>query len=185
MAANLESKIPCSNHEAIAQRAVAAGAVHAGVLTQTDTYFAVSERRLKLRELSEGAPDGASSAAAELIEYDRPHLAGARVSTYTREPVDDPVARAAALAAEHGLRGVVRKRRDLWLIDRTRIHLDRVIGLGEFVELETVIDGEVGPADRAQHEAVAAALGLDLTASTASSYIDLVEAAGAFRDQPA
>jgi len=32
---------------------------------------------------------------------------------------------------------------------------------------------------------VAVALGLDLTASTASSYIDLVEAAGAFRDQPA
>jgi len=145
MAENLESKVPCVNLQAVAERAAAAGAAYAGVLNQTDTYFAVSDRRLKLREISHGAPDGTSFAATELIDYERPDRVGARVSAYTREPVDDPAERAAALAAEYGLRGVVRKRRDLWLIDRTRIHLDRVIGLGEFVELETVADGAVGP----------------------------------------
>ncbi len=180
MAENLESKVPCVNLQAVAERAAAAGAAYAGVLNQTDTYFAVSDRRLKLREIWHGAPDG-TSFAAELIDYERHDRVGARVSAYTREPVDDPAARAAALAAEYGLRGVVRKRRDLWLIDRTRIHLDRVIGLGEFVELETVADGAVGPADWAEHEAVAAALGLDLSESTPSSYIDLVEAAAGSR----
>jgi len=181
MAENLESKVPCVNLQAVAERAAAAGAAYAGVLNQTDTYFAVSDRRLKLREISHGAPDGTSFAATELIDYERPDRVGARVSAYTREPVDDPAERAAALAAEYGLRGVVRKRRDLWLIDRTRIHLDRVIGLGEFVELETVADGAVGRADWAEHEAVAAALGLDLSESTPSSYIDLVEAAAGSR----
>ena len=36
-----------------------------------------------------------------------------------------------------GLRGIVRKERSLWLWRHTRIHLDRVEGLGDFLELET------------------------------------------------
>ena len=176
-AANVESKVQCSDLEAVAKRAAAAGAVYAGVLRQTDTYFvAVGTGRLKLREVSHEAPDGTLVESAELIGYERPDRTGARVSTYSREPVDDPATRAAELAAELGLRGVVTKRRNLWLLDRTRIHLDRVSGLGDFVELETVAEGAVGPADWAEHDAVAAALGLDLSASTPSSYIDLVEA---------
>ena len=48
------------------------------------------------------------------------------------------------LEATHGVRGCVRKRRNLWILDATRIHLDEVEGLGAFVELETVSEGAPG-----------------------------------------
>jgi len=38
-----------------------------------------------------------------------------------------------------GVRGVVVKRRHIWLWQNVRIHLDEVSGLGTFVEFEAVI----------------------------------------------
>ena len=141
LAANVESKVPCSDLLAVADPAKAIGAVHARVLMQTDTYLAVTGGRLNLRQISQPRADGTWSSTAELIAHDGPDAVGARVSTYRREPVDDPESHAQALIAEHGLRGVVTKRRELWLLDRTRIHLDDVDALGTFVELETVTGG--------------------------------------------
>ena len=74
---------------------------------------------------------------------------------------------------------VVRKRRELWLLDATRIHLDLVEDLGAFVELETVAAADAGGAERAEHDRIAAALALDPGATVHGSYIDLVEAAAA------
>ena len=42
----------------------------------------------------------------------------------------------AALAMALGVKGVVRKRRMLYMIGQTRVHLDHVEGLGDFMELE-------------------------------------------------
>jgi adenylate cyclase len=178
LAANVESKTRCGDLVGVAARAAALGARHAGRLDQVDTYFRVAEGRLKLRELVHVAPDGARTASAELIAYVRPDDGGARVSRYTRTPVDDAAAALAALVAEHGLRGRVRKRRELWLLDATRIHLDDVEGLGAFVELETVAVGDAGASERAEHDRIAAALGLAADAAVAGSYVDLLEASG-------
>jgi predicted adenylyl cyclase CyaB len=174
-AANVESKAPCDDLELLAGRAAALGARHAGVLEQVDVYFRAGEGRLKLRETAERLPDGRMLRQAELIRYARPDRPGARVSEYERTPVEHAEGARAALAAELGVRGVVRKRRELWLIDATRIHLDRVEGLGGFVEIETVAQGTVGDATRAEHDRVAAALGIDAGATVAASYIDLLE----------
>ena len=38
-----------------------------------------------------------------------------------------------------GVRGVVRKKRTLYLVGQTRVHLDEVEGLGDFMELEVVL----------------------------------------------
>jgi len=38
-----------------------------------------------------------------------------------------------------GVRGVVKKKRRLFLVGQTRVHLDEVDGLGHFVELEVVL----------------------------------------------
>ena len=51
--------------------------------------------------------------------------------------------RESLLSPAYGQVGRVRKSRTLFLAGRTRIHLDRVEGLGDFLELEVVLaDGE-------------------------------------------
>jgi adenylate cyclase class IV len=88
--------------------------------------------------------------------------------------VADPERKKAQLTAEHGVRGVVRKKRELWLIESTRIHLDQVEELGSFIELETVSAGVPGIADHAEHDRIADALAVDLSQSLRGSYVDLI-----------
>jgi adenylate cyclase class IV len=68
----------------------------------------------------------------------------------------------------------------VYLAGRTRIHLDRVDGLGDFVELEVVL----GPEDdeqggEAEAHAVFAKLGVDENDLVAVAYVDLLNTAGA------
>lgn len=105
-------------------------------LRQTDTYFHVPHGRLKLREI-----DGSH---AELIQYDRPDVAGGRWSTYTRVSVGDPAGLTAALRDALGIRCIVKKVRAVYLYRSARIHVDEVDGLGTFLEFEVV---ETAPAE--------------------------------------
>jgi adenylate cyclase len=173
VARNLETKARSGDLTELAGRATAAGARFEGRLEQTDTYFRVDGRRLKLREQLHRLADGSTTSSAELIEYDRPHATGARLSTYERTPVGNPGRCRTELAERHGVRGVVTKRRELWILGSTRIHLDRVEGLGEFVEIETVLVNGPEETYRAEHEAVLAILGIDAADTIACSYIDL------------
>jgi adenylate cyclase, class 2 len=108
----------------------ALGAEDRGVLEQRDTHFAVPHGGLKLREQSPGQP--------HLIQFDRADEPQQRLSSYRVIDVDDGPACSAALTAALGLRCVVVKRRQLFLWRGVRIHLDRVEGLGSFVEFEAV-----------------------------------------------
>jgi adenylate cyclase class 2 len=104
------------------------GAEDKGTLTQRDTYFEVPRGRLKLRE----EPD----AVATLIAYERPDLAGNKESRYRLVGVSDPAELRAALESVLGITVVVGKTRRLFIHEGVRIHLDRVEGLGDFVEFE-------------------------------------------------
>ena len=108
-------------------------------LRQTDTFFHAPLGRLKLREFADGS--------AELIGYDRPDTAGPKHSRYRKVSVAEPGALTAALALTLGVRGVVRKERDVLIVGQTRIHLDEVEGLGSFVELEVVMERGQSHAD--------------------------------------
>ena len=173
--ANVESKTRATDLDALARVVARLGGRYDGRLDQVDTYFRVPHGRLKLREISHRAPDGRVSTSSELIRYERPDVGGARVSRYERTEVDDAESCKTRLVADHGVRGCVRKRRELWLLDSTRVHLDRVEDLGDFVELETVSAGTPGAADRLEHDRLAAMLGLDSQATVEGSYIDFVE----------
>jgi homotetrameric cytidine deaminase len=110
------------------------GAEDRGVIRQRDTYFRAREGRLKLREEEPGG--------ATLVQYERPDDAAARESRYRLVPVADPDALREALGAALGTLVVVDKARHLLLWEGVRIHLDRVEGLGSFVELEGVAPPE-------------------------------------------
>ena len=94
-----------------------------------------------------------------------------------RVPQPDGDACREALTRALGLVGRVRKRRTLLMVGRTRIHLDAVEGLGDFMELEVVLrDGEPDAAGSAEAEALMQALGLAEAPRLAGAYLDLLPA---------
>lgn len=101
-------------------------------LPHHDTFFNCPSGKLKLRAFSESA--------GELIFYQRPQLKGPKLSIYQISTTTDPDSLRNTLASAYGILGTVRKNRTLYLLGNTRIHLDRVDGLGDFLELEVVLE---------------------------------------------
>ena len=179
-ARNLEIKVGCGEDGLVDVRL---RLDHAGVETsqrlhQVDTYFRVPTGRLKLREIED--VDDPASARAELIAYVRPDQATSRWSTYfvTNIPATEVGSLVASLDATVGTLVRVAKRRDIAIWDSTRIHLDTVDGLGAFIELETVIGEQSDENATAEHNRIAAALGLDRWPPISASYGDLLLAEG-------
>jgi adenylate cyclase class 2 len=165
---NLELKSRCPDLTAAEAAVFRLGARPAGVQVQTDTYFRARSGRLKCRTI-EGQP-------AELIWYERPDQDAARLSAYRLVPVPDSAGLCAVLAAALGVRGVVRKRRTIYLWHNVRIHLDEVSGLGTFVEFEAVLaagEDEATAAARLRH--LSEALGIRPADHLAPSYADLLD----------
>jgi predicted adenylyl cyclase CyaB len=101
-------------------------------LNQTDTYFHPRDAsRLKLRQINNDR--------AELITYTRPNTPSARTSLYKLDPISNPQATLLELTQSLGVLCVVRKRRELFLWQNVRIHLDQVEDLGPFLEFEGVV----------------------------------------------
>ncbi len=139
------------------------------VLEQEDTFFHGPRGRLKLRQR-------AGMAEAELIYYERSDSAEPKESRYAIHRTADPAGLRAALSAALGVRGVVRKRRTLYLIGPTRVHLDRVDQLGEFVELEVVLQPQQKVADgTAMARELLEKLGIPSSGLVSGAYIDLLE----------
>ena len=128
---NIEWKARCSDLENVQSRAIKIGAEFRGILQQRDTYFTVATGRLKLRE-TEQEP-------AQLVWYKRSNESVARPSHYILVPVDDASLLKRALEAALGIRAGVEKERRLLMYRNVRIHLDRVVNLGTFLELEAVV----------------------------------------------
>jgi adenylate cyclase class 2 len=124
--------------------------------------------RLKVRE--------APPAMAELISYRRADRDGPKVSSYRVVELPDPVAVSEALEDALGVRAVVEKVRRLLVWRGVRVHLDRVVGLGPFVELEAVSSTPGGLyAEEAKIAELRAALGIADELLVARGYADLIE----------
>ena len=123
---------------------------------------------MKLRQFSGGS--------GELIFYERSDQAGPKESSYSRCACPEPKAVSAVLGQALGVRGVVEKRREVFMIGRTRIHLDEVRGLGSFLEIEVVLDdGEAAAGGEHVARELLAAFGVPESALIARAYIDLLE----------
>lgn len=164
---NVEVKARVRDRAALLARIAALGARLEWTRTMRDTFFRVGRGWLKLRE-ADGVP-------AELIAYERSSDAnGPRGSSWEAAPVADARALERTLARVLPRDKVVAKERTLYLHGATRIHVDRVDGLGDFVELETVVRDQ--PLDLAQRECAALmdALGIDAAELVGVPYRDLL-----------
>ncbi|WP_461210338.1 class IV adenylate cyclase [Desulfocurvus sp. DL9XJH121] len=168
MAANIEIKARVPHLGEVRRLAQAVAGAPPETLIQRDTFYRCPRGRLKLREFGGGA-------RAELIWYDRPDTAGPRASRWLRLPMPLPRAADFLLGLLLGRRGVVAKTRLLFLAGRTRIHLDEVLDLGSFVELEVVLaPGEDPAAGRAEARELMRRLGLEERDLVDCAYADLL-----------
>ncbi|MBN1477404.1 class IV adenylate cyclase [Candidatus Sumerlaeota bacterium] len=162
---NVELKARVDSLDRIAEACLALGAEPRGTLHQADTYFRVSDGRLKLRDFGDGR--------AELILYHRPDVMGPKRSDYEVVPADPALG--ALLGQALGVAAVVEKRRGLWMWRNVRIHLDDVKGLGQFIEFEAVVSEAFPEAICHSHVAhLREALSVGVQDLLATSYLEMV-----------
>src|SRR5271170_1211451 len=134
MGRNVEIKARIDSVHALLPRIQAIADGQPTEILQDDTFFPCPNGRLKLRAFSK--------TAGELIFYQRPDQAGPKESFYVISPTASPDTLREALTLAYGQCGRVRKQRTLFMVGRTRVHLDRVEGLGDFFELEVVLSDD-------------------------------------------
>ena len=164
---NVEIKARIASVEAMAPRVAALADQGPVEITQDDTFFVCERGRIKLRALS--ATEG------QLIFYRRANQAGPKESRFVISPTASPDSLRDALTSAYGSAGRVRKHRTLYLVGRTRVHLDRVESLGHFLELEVVLaEGESPDAGVKEARALMTALGLADDQLIDGAYVDLL-----------
>lgn len=176
MARNIEIKAFIESVEAVIPKAAALADKGPIEIVQDDTFFVCPNGRLKLRAFS--------SAEGELIFYRRPDQAGPKESFYLISPTSAPDVLRESLSLAYGQAGRVRKHRTLFLVDRTRIHLDRVEDLGHFLELEVVLsDGEPMEAGEVIAHDLMEKLGIPSSQLIEGAYVDLLNKAASAYSQ--
>jgi len=131
---NLEIKAKCIDFNGIKQVLINIRAKYKGVLNQTDTYFPVKQGRLKMRVIN--------SKQYELIYYYRANRKSERYSNYEIVNIINGKEMLSLLSRSLNLLCVVRKKRELYIYENVRIHLDTVQNLGRFIEFEIVCNSK-------------------------------------------
>ncbi|VDP13040.1 unnamed protein product [Heligmosomoides polygyrus] len=94
-------------------------------------------------KLAGNSDDERAMMRTELIWYDRPDVAGPKECKYNKFDVPQEILEPlkTSLQCSMGIKGEVNKTRTLFIHERTRIHIDSVEGLGDFMELEVKLFG--------------------------------------------
>lgn len=170
MPSNIEIKARARNFDEIRRRAEKLSDGPVEVIPQEDIFFNTLQGRLKLRVFSDER--------GQLIYYTRPDQAGPKRSNYHISHTSDPANLKRVLELAYGIRGVVRKTRYLYLVGQTRVHLDDVEGLGQFIELEVVMqEGQSDAEGQRIAEELIVSLGVESSDLLEGAYMDLLEAA--------
>lgn len=150
-------------------RALLAGAESLGRFRQTDTYFSLGEKRLKLRRV-QGQKEG------QLVYYERPDEGGVRESRVILAPLPDAAAVLDILKRILPVQAEVRKAREIYRFRGVQVHLDDVEGLGKFIEFEKAVeDTSERGAERKLLESLREYFQIPEEDVMASSYSDLLE----------
>lgn len=133
---NIEIKAKSNNQDLIRGILKSKNADFKGVDHQIDTYFKVSDGRLKLRE---------GGIENYLIHYQRENKEGPKQSDVTLFESVPKSSLKEILTKALGVLVVVDKKREIYFIDNVKFHVDLVEGLGTFVEIEAIDnDGSIG-----------------------------------------
>ena len=177
MPRNIEIKARIASVDALEPLAAALATQGPTEIAQDDIFFWCKSGRLKLRVFS--ATEG------ELIFYQRANERGPKESFYLRAPTANPEVLREALSLAYGQIGRVVKRRTLYLVGRTRVHLDRVDGLGHFLELEVVLEeGEPCESGAREARALMGRLGIEPSDLIETAYVDLLAQSAARPHEP-
>jgi predicted adenylyl cyclase CyaB len=167
MPQNIELKVRVHSLSAMKKIADKIGARYIATVRQKDTYYAVPDGTLKLREAAGKTP--------ELIYYRCTEFKGGRSSEYLIAPLANSKQMHSLLSAILGERTmVVQKERTLYLYENVRIHLDRVNDLGTFLEFEAMLLHGKQQA-RILLDRLRAEFGIQLSDILAVSYSDLLQ----------
>ena len=163
MPVNLELKVPFKRTDALVRPLETIGAEYVCTMEQKDVYYKIPSGLLKLRS---------DNLKTELIYYNRNEKAGQRWSEYHTLQITDASAEK-FLDRLFKCEIVVKKSRRLFMYGNTRIHLDKVKGLGEFVELESMVRIGKAKAEK-EFKFVINSLGLPVNEEILRSYRDLL-----------
>jgi len=135
---NIEIKAKCKNPDKIKNILKELNADFKGIDHQIDTYFKVPKGRMKLRE---------GNIEQSLIFYQRTNQAGPKGSEVDLHKPNQDGNLKPLLANALGILAVVDKHRGIYFVDNVKFHVDKVNGLGDFVEIEAIDkDGSIGEA---------------------------------------
>merc|ERR1711956_130221 len=138
-------------------------------IKQSDTFFTTNQGRLKLRHLI--------GTDAQLVYYDRSDKEGPKLSDYHIVTTDQPEELSKVLSKALGVRGEVKKTRWLYMVGQTRVHCDTVEGLGDFAELEVVLEDNQSVEDgQLIADDLMEKLGIEKTKLIKCAYMDLLDA---------
>lgn len=164
---NIEIKAVVENIDILAVKVASITEEEPLEIIQDDIFFRCETGRWKLRFFSDGT--------GELIFYRRQNNLAPKESCYQRTATITPDVLLDILSSAYGQTGRVKKHRTVYKIGKTRIHLDKVEGLGDFVELEVVLaDGEAAEVGINEIQALMSRLGVTQEELIEGAYVDLL-----------
>jgi predicted adenylyl cyclase CyaB len=165
---NIEIKARVNNPEVIEKKLLYLDAKFIGMDHQVDTYFNNASGRLKLRE---------GNIENSLIFYRRIETKDLKKSEVLLQKLGpDNSGLKSILDKIHGTWKVVKKQRKIFFIENVKFHIDKVHGLGSFVEIEAIDDnGKLGEKLLSEQcKRYVQVLGIDPSDFIDKSYSDMI-----------
>lgn len=131
MARNIEFKASITDYDDMVCKVQRLTKKSPEFIEQKDVFYITSNGRLKLRSSSESSP--------ELIYYLRKDTQLPKLSRYYRFSVKHYSLIYNLFNHILGVKGVVQKKRCVFLKDNVRFHIDKVNHLGDFMEIEYIM----------------------------------------------
>ena len=162
-----EFKAKVENNDVAENKLLTLTPLFKGEDRQVDTYFNVSNGRLKIRE---------GNLESALIWYNRPNDAGSKISEVLLYKPQPDSGLKEMLTKANGVKVVVDKRRKIYFVENVKFHFDQVEGLGDFMEVEAIDEtGELGIEKiQRQCDYYASFFGIQSSQFMSSSYSDML-----------